>query len=525
MAAPGGQQQRIGLALKQLAARSPGPLKYGYVKPRHGGGFIDPRVSGEIGLATTGLTTAAELALGQIPFTAPLAIGLAISELFGFDPLSVFSGRPKMLDTVQAVARLYQSRDPEVQQLARNLSILVKNGAPLSSGEPRIQAQIRDWIGGAVRTILDRYGLTNNPNAVGQLDTAIRRVLTSEVATGGHTVDNVIAQLAQTPRAPMPSLSLPRRTPLRNPATSLPAPPAPAAQPPEQGIIAQLESLARTHPLLNLGVCLGLYYSGQEGLFLRCIEGLLAAQIEPEVRSIITNTRNYFSRLFNRQPIAPPPLPAPQPQPYTAPLPQPYQPPPPPTDVHPMSELNPQGTDWARPCPACDRIARQRGEIQEEIQTETQQDLTSELDRIQRQIDQLGQLEQRPAESRNITQELAQKRQLLNQLDQLQQEATGQPAQTFPRVQPGEPPPLPQPTGHVELVCPPGTHQCHTDTECEQYGDCVPDSVQPAQQGGHDDTHEKIQFCVGCNSQEDAILFLNGEPSQCSVIPGSTKPI
>lgn len=480
-------------------------------------------------LATTGFD--AELGLFYLnPYTAIPAAIITALDLAGVIP--GLAGKPKMLDTVQAVARLFQSRDPEIQQLAKNLAILVKNDAPLSSGNPRIQAQIRDWIGGAVGTILERYGLQNNGNAAGELDNAIRAVLTSERSAPGSLVDNVIARFAgqrapfripplraqplgQTrPQPFLPPAPAPMPPPLPPPAPINFQPPEPTPPlPPPAPLFQYLDNLQREHPYLELAGCVALAAAGQIAATEFCLTELLKAQTERAAQNILRGARNFVRSLLNRQltPMPPPPLPPP-------PLMQPQD-----GGQHHLLELNRDGTDWARPCPACDRIARQRGEIQTEIETETQQDVQSQLDQIQEQIDQLQQLEQQPAQSRNITQELAQKRQLLNRLTQLQSEATGQQTNTFPLAQPNPQPELPPHQGQLTLTCPDGYHPAHTPEESAQYGDCAPDNADQGQ--SFDNSKAKMQFCVGCNSEEDAILFLNGEPSQCSVIPGSTKPI
>lgn len=247
-----------------------------------------------LGSSAAFLAEAAPSLLSLGPYGAAALAALGIADLvFG----GALQGKPKMLDTVQAVARLYQSRDPEIQQLAKNLAILVKNDAPLSSGNPRIQAQIRDWIGGAVGTILERYGLQNNGNAAGELDNAIRAVLTSERSAPGSLVDNVIARFAgqrapfripplraqplgQTrPQPFLPPAPAPMPPPLPPPAPINLQPPEPTPPlPPPAPLFQYLDNLQREHPYLELAGCVALAAAGQIAATLSEAETLLTVK-------------------------------------------------------------------------------------------------------------------------------------------------------------------------------------------------------------------------------------------------------
>lgn len=155
--------------------------------------------------------------------------------------------------------------------------------------------------------------------------------------------------------------------------------------------------------------------------------------------------------------------------------------------------------------PIPDQIRALRDQLNDEIQTEQRQLMDqrgqqNRVNQIRDQIDQLKQLEKVPPSQRDIPSELALKHRLMNDLDNLER---GQPALQIPN-QPTAPElrgPGPQGGGQPQ----------------EQPGN------QPAL--GHAHPTEAVQFCVGCQSQEDAILFLNGEPAACSVIPGSTTNV
>src|SRR5579863_4145712 len=72
----------------------------------------------------------ASFALGG-PYAVIPALAFQLAELLGVFPS--FAGKPKLLDTVQAIGRLAQSQNPEIQQLAANLAIYARNGVPLST--------------------------------------------------------------------------------------------------------------------------------------------------------------------------------------------------------------------------------------------------------------------------------------------------------------------------------------------------------------------------------------------------------
>jgi len=153
-----------------------------------------------------------------------------------------------------------------------------------------------------------------------------------------------------------------------------------------------------------------------------------------------------------------------------------------------------------------------RAQLGQEIQVEQQQLINQRgqhdlLQKIADKVNELKNLEAKPADQRDIPNELAQKRQLMHDLDRIQ---NGQPMLELPQPQqPGQPPVAPE--------LPPQGPQ----PQIQRLPAQPQNGGQP--QIGHGQPVQPVQFCVGCQSQEDAILFLNGEPSACSVVPGSTQ--
>lgn len=175
--------------------------------------------------------------------------------------------------------------------------------------------------------------------------------------------------------------------------------------------------------------------------------------------------------------------------------------------------------DQTTPCESCDRLGRQRQQLQQEIHTEQQQQLDQRIQQRQQQLDQLEQLEHQPAEQRDIPQELIEKQELLQQIEQ-------DLADQLPQQPPQQPPPATpatQPTGRVPHLDQPAGEQQQLDQIAAQK--FAQRAQQPQLQQPQTGSQAGVTFCVGCSSEEDAILFLNGEPSNCSVIPGSTKPL
>lgn len=484
-------------------------------------------VGAGVGASLLGGTLGVEAALA--PFFAWAAAPLALAGI-SLELVSAFSGRPKMLDTFEAVARLALSKNPAVQNLAKGLAVFARNGVPLSTGNPKFQSQIRDLIAGTIMTIGQQAGLSHlSGEQVGILDKSIRNVLTSEIANPGTRVDDTIRALGLSQNlVPAPAASsrdfssprIPKQPNLADfgvPARGTPRPPMvsqrsdnlpPNTPGPVLSLFRQFEHLASPATVAELAGCITLLVlPGTETLGVRCLEGLIAKQIEQTLKAVLESIKSFFVR----QPQILPPAPIPQPQPFGQPR------------IVPT-------LDQTSDCPECDgrkrkelqRIRAQQRQLSREIDTEQSQELEEQLSQQEQEITHFAELEQQPASQRDIQSELQRKAQIQQQLQQEEQQ-----------LQQGGQPQIQPPSR-----CPPGTHQCHTDTECETYGACAPNVPVPtlqqnetAQQLEHEiekieeSKQVGIQFCVGCKSQDDAILFLNGEPSECSVIKGSTKEL
>lgn len=492
-----------------LALRLGGPPGSVLSSKAVGAGLVGAGIGSGVALGTfaAGIAEAAPALAAAGPYGAAALAALGIADLvFG----GALNGKPKMLDTAQATARLFQSRDPELQQLARNFAILVRNDAPLSSGNPRIQAQIRDWIGGAVDSILSRYGLAHDPVAVSQLDGAIHRVLSSEIAAPGASIDNLIAQLgargsafAQLP-APQPSPQLAPRGPGPRLLPS-PRPLAPFSQPQPPStssriwdtlsqsakyLLGPLAAQLSEAELAELGGCLGtlVLSDGTTIPFaIKCLEHVVVTTIFDNVKQIGNRLLGSLRSLLHSQPNGQPSFPPLSPQPHRAPK-----------------------LDESKPCPSCSprgrelqrEIRSQQERTLRDIRTETDQEIEEQLSQQEQQLTQLEHQETQPAGQRDINRELQQKQNILQNLQQQESQLINQ-GQTQPAAQPGaEPAP--------RLI----------ESQQQQNAQELEHELESQSQ------HETpLTFCIGCKSQEDAIMFLNGEPSACSVMPGTTKYI
>lgn len=418
--------------------------------------------------------------LGAITINPLLAIPAAL--FLGLELAGVFSGKPKLQDTAEAAQRLMRSPFKPLQDLGNLLFVFAKNDVPLSTSNPKLQRQLRQAIQGTVRAILSAYPLVGS---AGQVDTLLNRALTSQqgiVATA--QLENLLARsavLTQPERMVNAQITSYAQTRPQYGDMSEPGMPG-LPQPPgwvPAGLPSGLESLVtRARTLLPQGawaqltLCLGLIALDQTSLADKCLQTLIVRVVEQGARDILQSIQTFVRNISGRRGRLPVPQPSPHPAPHL---------------------------DRTQPCPECERglstkqreqLERERAELRTEIQTETGQQQQQSLDQIQQSLDHLKDLEQQPLEQRDIQGELRQKQQLQQQLNQLTQGGSGQPGQVVP-TQPGEPAPRLAPE----------------QGEAEQ-----------AEHAG-----AGVTFCVGCKSQEDAILFLNGEPSACSVVPGSTK--
>jgi len=441
--------------------------------------------------------------LGALTINPALAIPgavLLIGELTGLIPS--LAGKPKLLDTAQAAQRLLSSPFVPLQLLGQRLAISVKNGVPLSTGNPRLQAQIRQAIQGTVQTILSQYPLAGS---AGSVDTLLNRALTSQFGPSATAQLNQVltrsALLTAPARQPSarPNLpALPTFTPFQpgplsvarlQPAMYGETPGLPAPQPnlppntpaPLSRLVNMLHQIEPTTAEQIAG-CVALALAGQEELAAPCLEHVAVRVVGQGAANLVASIRKFISNQFGHG-----------------------------TPLRSRGQQTTNGTrpapilDQQKPCPECERglsaeqraqLARERAELQKEIQTEQGQQATKTLDQVQQQLDTLKNLESQPLEQRDIQSELQQKNQLQSELDALSGQGS-QPGQS-PSPVPGQPAPMLQQNQAAQQV----------EQEIEQQ-----------------QSSEAVQFCVGCQSGEDAILFLNGEQSKCSVVPGSTKSI
>lgn len=456
----------------------------------------------------TAVATAAELALGQFPATLPISLALEIGKLFGFDPLGSiigsFSGKPKLLDTAQAAQRLSASPFQALRDLGTVLTIFVRNGVPLSTSNPKLQGQLRSAIQGTVQTLLAAFPLLgsasqvsallnqaltseNGARAIAQLQgllaAQVRQLQGGALAHELQLTDQVLGKLAALPKhASLPAGQTVRVYPGEPPpvGTILPGAQLPAGTP---APVARLHSLLQDSEIAGeVALCVGLNFVLGPEATAGCLAKVLGHVVEQGARSIIQSIETFFTNQRGRRPPSP-----------TA------------GGGHPLSIQPTQPAplvDMTKPCPECERglTARQRQELQQardqltkEIEIEQSQQKDQTLERAQTELQHLHDLESQPIESRDITSELQQKYALQRQLDTIES-PTPQP------LQPGERAPLIEDNARTEAR----ELQHQTDQQALE---------------------KPVQFCVGCKSQEDAILFLNGESAACSVIPGTTKPI
>lgn len=193
----------------------------------------------------------------------------------------------------------------------------------------------------------------------------------------------------------------------------------------------------------------------------------------------------------------------PPPPTITLDLPMRSQPPPPPPP--PLLERPP--LIKAQDCIECQPWRRLKERTQKDIQTEESQQQQQQMQEIQSQLSQFENLEQQSTQTRDIQKELRDKYNLLSQINSeiatLEQHQENQQQQVFPQSQ--------QQSQEVPLIVPPPPDGGGLFHQGE------PPPQLPAPQN-------PVIFCVSCASTNDALQFLNGEPSQCSVMPGAGGP-
>jgi hypothetical protein len=415
-----------------------------------------------------------------------------------------FSGRPKFLDTAEAIQRLAQSQFWQMRALAANLEIWLRNGVPLSTSDPRLQAQLRDWIHGALSSL----GLTQAQ--ILTVDTILWRVLASETALSANYLDQVIlafqrANLVPPPPPPPPPIPPPPPPPKGVPLGVISIPqqvPRPGPTPfgqPGPSPFTPSRPQSQSHIASQVAGCTALALINP-AFAARCLETLAVQVVEQGAREIIDNALRLIRGQGGRPaPISPP--------------------------VSQLGGGNHSGihVDVTQDCPSCAQAAKQRGQLQRDIRVELGQQQEQQFEQTQQEIERLEHLETQPAGQRDITRELQRKQELLRELDQIQQterQVLAQSQQTTPHPQPGQVP-------HVEVPPSPNplVQICHDQCageDPEHYEKCI--DACWSRQGQPLSAHH-IQFCMACASNEDAISFLNGEQAQCSVLPGSTKEV
>ena len=505
-----------------------------------------------------------------LALAAPVVTGLVTGDwldaLLGPFLGPAVKGRPKFQVTDQIIQHLAGSPFPPVRELAQSIFNLARQGAPVSSSDPQVRAAFARAIRRTISQILELYPLAGDYAHVA-------RMVASLFAGGGQgetaigTLDRVLARAAV--RAAQPAFANPLlgvrpvRTVLslaptrsgarvgrpgaRRAAVFVPRAPAPSPEselsalaarvrqailslPPAvrdalyglQEALAALDLLAHGQmpnltQLTALGTVLFTIITSGQDLTMAGLARLLMLALERSAVAAglarLASQANYEIKRFARYLVHQPGallrevMPAPQGGGAVSPPPSPfsYQP-----RYSPPGEI--PTLDQTGECKTCSRtgreIAHQEGELQHEIQVETAQETAQQLGQIQKQIDDLRKLEQLPASQRDIPRELQQKQQLLRELQQMPQGGQGELLPPGPQGGQGELLPPAGQGGGVPTLEPP------------------PQAQQPAQQPLESPTPPAppaVTFCVGCQDQEDAILFLNGEPSRCSVIPGSTK--
>ena len=294
-----------------------------------------------------GELNAALIALGWAPYADWVAFAADLPRLISFLE-SLFAGRPKMLDTVQASARLAGSPWWPLRAFAANLGIWVRNGVPLSTSNSKYQAQLSGWKHGtdvSLMSLAPRQ-LTN----IYALNSLLNLALTSEYGPRATTALNYVVSVAvrqsavppppPPPKPPTVAESFCREQPhLCAAIRSL------RAQHPEMAKdLDDLMTWLRNHPTVDwlgsLGLCLGTLITNQTA-GVACLRKLyvefIAYSAYQAAKKAVEDILGFFSSQ-PKQPPPPPPLrnkpppsPGPGPLPTPKPLPLPKPPPAPPT--------------------------------------------------------------------------------------------------------------------------------------------------------------------------------------------------
>lgn len=397
-----------------------------------------------------------------------------------------FEGKPKTADTIAAALRAAASKNPAVKQFGHDLATLERAGVVLSTDNPTGRAAL-DKIFAKAMSGLESEGFTKQ-----QAFRYLTNIISSHIAASGGVVPvspNTGQVMTINPRTPIVPLS-----------TAPPGPPA-------QGFFPTNSSQDFANQFLtgaqNYIVNAVREFSGLGEI--KALTGLQIPTLPEQVDLLNRGVRSLFSG-----------------QPTTTPTPAP-------TPNQPLQIIDP------RDCPECNPAQAQiraqlQGEqqaLRQELQTEQQQEQQQKIGQQQKQIQEFRQLERQPVDQRDIESEIQKKIALLDQvgqeLQQLQQQIdhgspSPQPVMSLPPA--GGSPPLSPAGGPPQTIepigaplPPPGTL---TEQEHEQEEQQIFIQQPPVGAGG--DPTKAVKFCVGCVTQDDALKFLNGEPSACSVM-------
>ena len=155
------------------------------------------------------------------PYLAGIQATLALLQQLGVIPdlnpldyiIGAFDGKPKEEDTLQAAQRLQASPWWPLQALGNNLMIWVRNGVPLSTGNPVYRAQLSEWIRGTIYSLEPIVYGRLDP---GTLDHAIWLSMTSQDGA------SAIVELNNTIAAQRALGPLPPATPATQPPPAVP---------------------------------------------------------------------------------------------------------------------------------------------------------------------------------------------------------------------------------------------------------------------------------------------------------------
>ncbi len=410
--------------------------------------------------------------------TAGMELGQLIAGIVG-----EFSGRPKAEDTIQAAQRLMMSRNPYVQLLGQRFAYLANHGVVLSDSNPAVQKLISDEFHAAVLALEASLGWSQN-----RAFWALENVISSHTANAGTTIPISRAE-AQT--APLPQTrALVRPMPQRFPQPTGPLDLIP--RPPDLQTQIRLVN-PEVGELVSL---IGAQMNGTDGF----VKNFFSGQGQGQGQQLQTYPQNGYpppanvTNGYSRQPFA-------NPQPF-----QPFQPAP---------ELKPCADCGYRPDEdESNQLRRQTGELEQEVRVEQQQQLRERIAQQERTINSLRQLERNQPSGRNIPQELEQKQQLLRDISS---EERGQyPDNSYSQPSgPNAPATIdtgyrsaPIEVGHQHANPPPSETQQEIFTQGQGGEDGNPEPNGP----------DSVKFCVVCSNVNESHKFLNGEPSECSVL-------